>query len=70
MVAAVDLPGLKLGDLLAFSFDQDLTADLNTLCVLETRRGRSWTALSISSVWAASSAGGGAIGLFQIAHRF
>ena len=31
VVAAVDHPGLKLGDLLAFSFDQDLTADLNTL---------------------------------------
>ena len=40
VVAAVDHPGLKLGDLLAFSFDQDLTADLNTLyAALENLEG-------------------------------
>ena len=67
VVAAVDHPGLKLGDLLAFSFDQDLTADLNTLyAALENLEG-DWAFLEgfidLQRLGAAGhSAGGGAIG--------
>ena len=67
VVAAVDHPGLKLGDLLAFSFDQDLTSDLNTLyAALETLEGE-WSFLDgfidLKRLGAAGhSAGGGAIG--------
>ena len=75
VVAAVDHPGLKLGDLLAFSFDQDLTADLNTLyAALENLEG-DWAfleGLSTFSVWALQVIVPAAAQLvpFQIVHRF
>lgn len=67
VVAAVDHPGLKLGDLLAFNFDQDLATDLNTLYSnLENPVG-DWAFLAdhidLERLGAAGhSAGGGAIG--------
>jgi predicted small lipoprotein YifL len=66
VVAAVDHPGLKLGDLLAFNFDQDLATDINTLySALESATG-DWAFLEghidLQRLGAAGhSAGGGAI---------
>lgn len=66
VVAAVDHPGLKLGDLLSFNFDQDLATDINTLySALENPSG-DWAFLDghidLQRLGAAGhSAGGGAI---------
>ena len=66
VVAAVDHPGLKLGDLLAFNFDQDLATDINTLYASLESPADDWSFLAghidLKRLGAAGhSAGGGAI---------
>lgn len=67
VVAAVDHPGLKLGDLLSFNFNQDLSTDLNTLHATLSELPGPWAfldgAIDLTRLGAAGhSAGGGAIG--------
>ena len=67
VVAAVDHPGLKLGDLLSFNFNQDLSTDLNTLHATLSELPGDWSfldgAIDLERLGAAGhSAGGGAIG--------